>query len=178
MRRLIAILLLVSVTSGCSAMTRQRRATAALADLSAVSGLLLVAKNAGCQTRSPMRDEYGLPTEVTAFDCVGEDLAVGAGVVLLGIGALIGATLLVDEAASPRAEQVGGPVVTVTPAPPMPDLPTARVDDRTLQFAKQARRSAANGDCDATRRMLTLIAHRDPGYHASLAVSPAVAACR
>jgi hypothetical protein len=173
MRRLVACVLVVT-SSGCLGLTRRNRPGAALADLSAIGGLVLVAKHAGCEEPPPMPDPFGFDWQT---ECVGADLAVGAGIALLLIGGIGGAILLSDEYERPAEERVGAPVVTVTPGPPLPDLPAARVDEVTLRFARQARRATAAGDCAGARASLAAVARRDSAYHADLLASGALAAC-
>ena len=171
MRRPIAVVLVAALGSGCLGLTRKHRGTAVAADVAAIGGLLLVAKNAGCQERPAREDPWDL-------DCIDADLGVGAGIALIAVGLTLGAWLLDKESDSPAAERVGAPIVTVTPGPVLPDLPAGRVDSQTMQLARQARRATAAGDCNAARASLDSVARRDPAYHAALVESPAVASCR
>lgn len=57
----------------------------------------------------------------------------------------------------------------------LPELPC---DARTLQLAKQARRVARQGKCDASRRTMDRIRERDPRYASALLASEALGSCR
>lgn len=91
--------------------------------------------------------------------------------------------LLLAPACLPSAEPVTAPKpaaaradpATAGPAARLPELPC---DARTLQLAKQARRTAHQGKCDASRRTLDRIRDRDPRYAAALQSSYALASCR
>lgn len=55
--------------------------------------------------------------------------------------------------------------------------PQMRVDEATVQLARQMANAAARGDCDAAGILLRRIVARDPAYHDALTGSLAMGTC-
>lgn len=166
----------------CTSYTRTGAAVTAGGAVLSIAGASVIAK-----LESPGVDRNHDGVE----DLSGSDLACALGGcalgwMLVGSGLLIGVTGLFILSR-------GGPPLEPSPPPSLgpPGAPAAHIDSRlttrlpempcdarTLRLARQARLTARQGKCDATRRTLDRIRQRDPRYAAALLGSHALGPCR
>lgn len=170
MRRLIALLvvLALTLTSGCTVAARKNRGIGFIADATVAAGFLTLQGTDDCEAAPWMEDPYG----VSRVECVDDVAGAGVGAGLLLAGVVLGAAILAMETPDVARE------MAEDADPPLPPRAESRVDDPILRLARGARTAALAGDCEAADQLLAAVARRDPGYHAALVASDAVAACR
>lgn len=171
MRRSVALLLSITLLSGCSVFARRHRALGVTGDLIGIGGLIVIADQRNCDATFP--SEYN--------DCKDYNhgrVQLGSAIVAVGVVlglAAIGWTMY-DDAKHPGYQDPVPHTETQGESHEAPGY-VEHSDPELDQLGKQAWRAAVRGDCSVCLSVLARIGERDAAYRDRLATSPSIAEC-